>query len=141
MLFKLNSFIDSKHAPKGFSLGKILYNALMKHDYRALGDFHHRTLFIGMMHFMDLYNYDINRVKRCCIHYAMTDGRIIPFCAFNVIPEWYRDKTQKNQGIDIARWEEKTGKKLKDDLYRRNSKALESSSLYKETYKGFLKKN
>ncbi|MCK4496766.1 MAG: radical SAM protein [Candidatus Aenigmarchaeota archaeon] len=140
LLFKLNSFIDKEKAPKGFSLGKILWNALIKHDYKALGAFHHKSLFIGMMHFQDLYNYDIERVKRCCIHYAMTDGRIIPFCAFNVIPEWYRDKTQKSQGIPIKEWEKETGKKIKDDLYKRDTKKLEASELYRETYDGFLKR-
>lgn len=139
LMFKLNSFIDKKNAPKGFSLGKILWNTLIKHNYRALGAFHHKSLFIGMMHFMDLYNYDIERVKRCCIHYAMTDGRIIPFCAFNVIPEWYRDKAQKSQGLSIDKWEEKTGKTIKGDLYRRNVKALEASELYRKTYEGFLR--
>ena len=138
LLFKLNSFIDKKKAPKGFSLAKILYNALMKHDYRALGEFHHKSLFVGMMHFQDLYNYDIERVKRCCIHYVMTDGRVIPFCAFNVIPEWYRDKQQESQGISFSEWEKRTGKKLKDDLYKRDVRKLKSSTLYRKTYKGFI---
>ena len=139
LLFKLNTFIDKKKAPQGFSLGKILWNALIKHDYKALGAFHHKSLFVGMMAFMDKFNYDIERVKRCCIHYAMTDGRIIPFCAFNVIPEWYRDVNQKSQGISIEKWEKKTGKKVKDDIYKRNTKELEKTELYKKTYKEFLK--
>jgi uncharacterized radical SAM superfamily Fe-S cluster-containing enzyme len=134
MLVKFRTFMDKKKAPKGFNLAKILYNALMKHDYGALGEFHHKSLFVGMMHFQDLYNYDIERVKRCCIHYAMTDGRIIPFCAFNVIPEWYRDADQKNQGISIEEWEKSTGLKLRDDLYMRDAKKLEASELYKKTY-------
>jgi uncharacterized radical SAM superfamily Fe-S cluster-containing enzyme len=140
LLFKINSFIDKEKAPEGFSIGKVIYNALVKHDYRALGEFHHKSLFVGMMHFQDLYNYDIERVKRCCIHYAMSDGRIIPFCAFNVIPEWYRDKDQKSQGESISKWEKRTGKSIKDDLYMRPTKELEASKLYKDTYKGFLKK-
>jgi len=93
-----------------------------------------------MMHFQDLYNYDIERVKRCCIHYAMTDGRIVPFCAFNVIPEWYRDKSQSSQGIPIRKWEEKTGLSIKDDLQARDKKKLEASTEYRETYRGFLRK-
>jgi uncharacterized radical SAM superfamily Fe-S cluster-containing enzyme len=140
LLFRINSFIDKDKAPKDFSMGKIIYNALVRHNYKSLGDFHFKSLFVGMMHFQDLYNYDIERVKRCCIHYAMTDGRIVPFCAFNVIPEWYRDRDQKSQGISISEWEKRTGRKIGDDLYRRNPKELESSQLYRETYKGFLKK-
>jgi uncharacterized radical SAM superfamily Fe-S cluster-containing enzyme len=139
LLFKLNSFIDKEKAPKGFSLGKILWNALVKHNYKALGAFHHKSLFVGMMHFQDKFNYDIERVKRCCIHYAMTDGRIIPFCAFNVIPEWYRDKTQKSQGIPIEKWEKNTGKNIKNDLYISDAKKMESTDLYKKTYDGFMK--
>jgi uncharacterized radical SAM superfamily Fe-S cluster-containing enzyme len=139
LLRNIGKFIDKKKAPKGFSLPKIIYNALMKHDYSALGDFHHKSLFIGIMHFMDKWNYDIERVKRCTIHYAMTDGRIIPFCAFNVIPEWYRDASQKSQGMDIPKWEKSTGRKLADDIYKRNIKELENTELYRKTYKGFVK--
>ncbi|NIO22153.1 MAG: radical SAM protein [Candidatus Aenigmarchaeota archaeon] len=138
MLYKLNSFIDKKKSPKDFSLGKIIYNALMKHDYRALGVFHHKSLFIGMMHFMDLYNYDINRVMRCCIHY-LTPEAIIPFCAFNVIPEWYREKVQKRYSEPIQKWEKRTGRELDHELYRRNPKKLASSELYRKTYKGFVR--
>jgi 7,8-dihydro-6-hydroxymethylpterin dimethyltransferase len=76
---------------------------------------------VGMMHFMDLYNYDIERVKKCCIHYAQPDGRIVPFCAFNVIPQWYRDGIQEKFSLPIAEWEKKTGKKLEDDLHKRDS--------------------
>ncbi len=138
LLFKLGSFIDKEKAPKGFSIKKILFNSLMKHNYRALGDLHHKSLFVGIMHFQDLYNYDIERVKRCTIHYAMSDGRIVPFCAFNVIPEWYRDKDMESQGLSFDGWEKKTKMKLKDDMYKRDVKALESSELYKKTYKSFI---
>ncbi|HIP25032.1 MAG TPA: radical SAM protein, partial [Archaeoglobus profundus] len=58
------------------------------------------------------------RVKRCVIHYGTPDGRIIPFCAFNVLPEVYKDKIHAKYGITIEEWEKKTGKKLKDDIYR-----------------------
>ncbi len=49
------------------------------------------VLFIGAMHFMDAYNFDFQRVKRCCIHYATPDGRVIPFCSYNV---FYREKVE-----------------------------------------------
>ena len=125
-LYKLGSFIDKEKQPKWLSLPKIISNALLKHDYQALGVFHHKSLFIGMMHFQDLYNYDIERVKRCDIHYATPDGRIIPFCAFNVIPEWYRDKIQREYGMPVEEWEKKTGRRLADDFYRRIPAAPET---------------
>ncbi|MBN2330250.1 MAG: radical SAM protein [Candidatus Aenigmarchaeota archaeon] len=134
LLFKLRSFVDKGKAPKGFSVAKLIYNVLMKHDYTALGELQHRSLFVGMMHFMDKYNYDIERVKRCCIHYVMSDNRIVPFCAFNVIPEWYRDKDQEEQGLSFKEYERKTGRKLERDAYKRDIKALSSSEIYRKTY-------
>ncbi|MFQ6129236.1 MAG: tetraether lipid synthase Tes [Candidatus Hadarchaeaceae archaeon] len=132
LLYSMRKFIDKEKKPKGLDVDKILFNAFVKHDYDAIGKFHIKALFIGMMHFMDLYNYDIERVKRCCIHYAMTDRRIIPFCAFNVIPEWYRDKTQESQGVSFEEWEAKRGRKLKSELYKRDVEKLKSSSAYKK---------
>uniref|UniRef100_A0A7J2THV0 Radical SAM protein n=1 Tax=Archaeoglobus fulgidus TaxID=2234 RepID=A0A7J2THV0_ARCFL len=117
-LIDLRRFVDSSKAPKGLSITKILLNILLKHDYSALGEFHKRTLFIGLMHFQDLYNYDIARVERCEIHYATPDGRIIPFCTFNVLPEIYRDRIHEKFGIPVEEWERRTGRKLREDIYR-----------------------
>jgi uncharacterized radical SAM superfamily Fe-S cluster-containing enzyme len=54
----------------------------------------YRTLMLAGMHFMDAYNYDIERVKRCVIHYAAPNGLIYPFCAYNSGPN-YREKIEK----------------------------------------------
>ncbi len=121
ILAKLNSFIDKEKQPKDLNLANILFNILKTGDYESLGKLHHKSLFVGMMHFQDLYNYDIERVERCCIHYAQPDGKIIPFCTFNVIPQWYRDKIQEKYSLSIPDWEKKTGKKLEDDLYKRSN--------------------
>ena len=61
---------------------------------------------------------DEERLQRYDIHYLTPDLRIIPFCSFNVIPEWYRDKIQQKYGLPIEAWEAKNGKKLEDGLYR-----------------------
>jgi len=119
LLWKLGSFIDDKKTPSGLNVKRILFKIFIKHDYRSVGEWHLRSLFLGMMHFQDKYNYDIERVRRCCIHYLVPDGRIIPFCAFNVLPEIYRDRIQRKYGIPIEEWEKKTGRKLSDDIYRR----------------------
>lgn len=138
-LIRIQSFIDKKKEPQGLNLGKILFNAFMKHDYKALGIFHYKSLLIGLMHFQDKYNFDAERAKRCCIHNVMSDGRIIPFCTFNAIPEWYRDVNQESQGIAIGEWERKTGQTLDQDLYKRDVSSLVASPMYKKTYSGFLK--
>jgi len=121
ILSKLNSFVDKEKQPKDLNLANILFNILKTGDYKSLGKLHHKSLFVGMMHFQDLYNYDIERVKRCCIHYAQPDGRIVPFCAFNVIPQWYRDQIQEKYSLSIPEWEKKTGRKLEDDFYKRET--------------------
>jgi uncharacterized radical SAM superfamily Fe-S cluster-containing enzyme len=95
-----------------------LTDALVKHDYSSVGQFHLKSMFLGMMHFQDKYNQDEERVQRCDIHYLTPDLRIIPFCSFNVLPEWYRDRIQQKYGMPVEAWEAKTGKKLEDDLYR-----------------------
>ncbi|MHB1650253.1 MAG: tetraether lipid synthase Tes, partial [Thermoplasmataceae archaeon] len=42
------------------------------------------------------------------------------FCAFNVIPELYRDATQRKYSIPARTYEERTGKVLKKDKYFRD---------------------
>jgi len=138
IITKLNSFVDKEKQPKDLKFEKIMFSILRYGDYNALRKLHQKSLFVGMMHFMDLWNYDIERVKKCCIHYAQPDGRIVPFCAFNVIPQWYRDEIQEKYSLSIPNWEKSIGKKIENDLYERNIKELESDSLYKKTYNGFI---
>ena len=52
----------------------------------ALAKFTWRTMYLGNMHFQDAYDYDIQRLMRCDIHYSVPDGRIIPFCSYNSGP-------------------------------------------------------
>lgn len=53
--------------------------------YKSLGNIRRRIFLLGCMAFMDRYNFDISRVKRCVIHYVTPDLRVIPFCAYNNI--------------------------------------------------------
>jgi hypothetical protein len=73
---------------------KLIGRTLIMQNFEALREFHWNALFIGTMHFMDNYNYDISRVQRCCIHYATPDGRLIPFCTYNSGPV-YREQVWK----------------------------------------------
>src|ERR1035438_7527730 len=58
----------------------------------------YRTLMLAGMHFMDSYNYDVERVKRCVIHYAAPNGKIYPFCAYNSGPV-YRERIEREFSI------------------------------------------
>jgi uncharacterized radical SAM superfamily Fe-S cluster-containing enzyme len=115
---KLMRFVDAKKQPRGLDFRKVFLAMLLKHDYSTVGQFHLKSLFLGMMHFQDKYNQDEERLQRCDIHYLTPDLRIIPFCSFNVIPEWYRDRIQKKYGIPVEEWERRNGRKLEDGLYR-----------------------
>lgn len=39
---------------------------------------------IGFHGMMDAYNFDLQRVRRCCVHELTPDGRLIPFCLYNI---------------------------------------------------------
>jgi uncharacterized radical SAM superfamily Fe-S cluster-containing enzyme len=73
---------------------KIIGKTLIGQNFEALREFHWNALFVGTMHFMDRYNYDLDRVNRCCIHYATPDGKLIPFCTYNSGPV-YREQVWK----------------------------------------------
>jgi len=141
-LRKIPKFVDLSKAPKRLRKGKkiikFLYNIFIRHSYDALGEFHYNTLFLGMMHFQDLFNHDVARVQRCDIHYVMPDGREVPFCSFNVIPEFYRDRVQRVFSYTLKEWEEMTGKKLLDLKYKRNIKKLIEGEAYRYHYEGII---
>ena len=41
---------------------------------------------------MDGYDLDVRGVKKCCTHYVMPDGRLMPGCSYNNL---YRHKTKR----------------------------------------------
>jgi len=40
---------------------------------------------ISVHGFMDSFTFDVQRAKKCCIHVVKPDGKLIPFCVFNVL--------------------------------------------------------
>ena len=42
------------------------------------------TLAVSAMAFQDCWTLDLERLKGCCIHAVAPDGRLIPFCAYNL---------------------------------------------------------
>ena len=85
LISALRKFIDKDKAPEGIDSLTLLVNILGLGNRDSLAEFHRKTLFIGAMHFQDPYNFDLERVRRCGIHYATPDRRIIPFCSYNAI--------------------------------------------------------
>ena len=100
-------FVDDDARPPELKIRSLMLSVLSSGTYSALGDFHSKTLMVGIMHFMDPYNMDLERVSKCAIHYATPDGRIIPFCSYNTI---HRVGVEKDLGVPIKQWELDNGK-------------------------------
>lgn len=88
----LPELIKTGMRAEGLKILKEITEVIRSGSSPALKKFHRNTLFVGIMHFMDPYNFDIERVKRCGIHYIAPNMKIIPFCAYNI---FYREKTEK----------------------------------------------
>jgi len=58
---KLKGFIDKDKQPAGLDLAKMFSSILMKRSFDAVGGFHVKGLCLGMMHFQDKYNEDLER--------------------------------------------------------------------------------
>jgi uncharacterized radical SAM superfamily Fe-S cluster-containing enzyme len=78
-------FIDKQKGPSSINVTKLLVNLIKDGGEEVAKQFHRNALFIGSMHFQDLYNFDLQRVERCAVHYATPDGRVIPFCTYNTL--------------------------------------------------------
>jgi len=112
-LKNIDKFVDYEKAPHGFDLKKLLKDAAIGGSYDSLRGFHYKSLFIGSMWFQDAFNLNIDRLKRCVIHYTTLEG-IVPFCAYNGLG--IGDRIREKYSISIKEWEKQTGRKMKDDL-------------------------
>ena len=107
----LRKFFHADKAPEGLDFQKFLQTLQGFVDKKyGRGEsekkgFTYRTLMLAGMHFMDSYNYDVERVKRCVIHYAAPNGKIYPFCAYNSGPV-YRERIERQFAVPFEKQEE-----------------------------------
>ena len=94
----LHHFVRTDERGNMMDFWRLIWGILINQNFDALAEFHKNALFVGTMHFMDRYNFDLDRVNRCCIHYATPDGRLIPFCTYNSGPV-YREQVWKNYAV------------------------------------------
>nr|WP_279593577.1 radical SAM (seleno)protein TrsS [Pseudodesulfovibrio sp. S3-i] len=73
------------------SPGQVLPMAAARDDLNGLDDLDRfiaraatHTLAVSAMAFQDCWTLDLERLKGCCIHIVSPDGRLIPFCAYNL---------------------------------------------------------
>jgi tetraether lipid synthase len=103
----LRRHFRAEFAPPGLTFERFLntLQGMTDHSHgRGQGDgtFTYKTLLVAGMHFMDAYNYDINRVKRCVIHYTAPNGMVYPFCTYNSGP-CFRDRIEKQFSVPLEK--------------------------------------
>ena len=47
-------------------------------------DFRKRSLTVTAMQFQDVWNLDLDRVRRCRVQVLSADKKLVPFCAYNL---------------------------------------------------------
>jgi uncharacterized radical SAM superfamily Fe-S cluster-containing enzyme len=104
----LRKHYHEDRAPEGLTFQRFLQTlqGLVDHKYgrgeMEKQQFSYKTLMVASMHFMDAYNYDVERVKRCVIHYSAPNGRLYPFCAYNAGPT-FREKIEREYSVPLDR--------------------------------------
>jgi len=83
-------------------LRQLITRILEKGNLKSTINFHKEViLMIGCMHFMDSWNFDLERVQRCVIHYSLPDGRIVPFCSYNNL---HRKALEEKFSVPMNEW-------------------------------------
>ena len=77
------------------------------------------SVFAATMHFMDNYNYSIERVRRCIIHYVTPNGFVYPFCTYNT-GMVFRERTESRYRLAA----EQVIEKMKEEDYPKELRQL-----------------
>ncbi len=102
----LNSCVDESKMPEGLSkktFVNLIKDVMSDKSKETLAAFSWKMMLVSGMHFQDGFNYDIERVRRCGVHYITPDCRVIPFCAYNSGPE-YRAEIEKKFSVPLEEW-------------------------------------
>ena len=112
LLKLLNNSVIEENIPGGMSkkqFAKMMTSVMSKKSKTALASFSWKAMFFGGMHFQDMHNYDVERVRRCGVHYITPDCQVIPFCAYNGGPE-YRKIVEEKFSVPLSEWKAKNKK-------------------------------
>ena len=98
LMRKLKKHYIPENAPEGIDFDSLVdfINTFLEADpnhnqgqkghlYHKIGDRYH-VLLLAAMHFQDSYNFELDRVQHCVIHYGSPDGGLYPFCTWNSGP-------------------------------------------------------
>ncbi len=97
ILTRLKKYFHEDKAPRGMTFETFLktmdgYQDVNKRRIYSDDEEEFGNLFVAGMHFMDAYNFSVERVMRCVIHYTDPKGHLYPFCAYNTLP--YRKRVE-----------------------------------------------
>lgn len=85
-----------QYTKKPGKLMEMFTRMVLNGEWESVSAFTHGSLLIGSMHFQDAYNMDVERTKRCVVHFgvAMPDGSVfeVPFCTMNTL---HRQRIEK----------------------------------------------
>jgi Predicted Fe-S oxidoreductases len=102
----LNRTIIEENLPGGIKkrqFVKMMSSIMSDKSKVTLAAFSWKMMYFGAMHFQDSFNYDVERVRRCGVHYITPDCQVIPFCAYNGGPE-YRAEIEKKFSVPLEVW-------------------------------------
>jgi len=131
---KLKKYFKKEHAPNGLTFEGFLktMDGYENKDKRRVATGKKVTMqygniqfdgypsvFAAGMHFMDNYNYSIERIKRCIIHYVTPNGFIYPFCTYNSGME-FRNRVESRYRLPI----EDVVEKMKAENFPKELKQL-----------------
>ncbi|RPJ80088.1 MAG: radical SAM protein [Acidobacteria bacterium] len=106
-LFQLQKYYKRQEAPQGMDFKDFLHSLDGMTD-KTIGrndqEKTYKLLLVAGMHFMDGYNYELERVRRCVIHYATPAGRVIPFCAYNG-GFVHRNEIEREYSVPLAEYQ------------------------------------
>jgi len=111
ILSLLKDCMIEEELPEGMTkktFAKSIRAVMSDKSKETLAAFSWRMILLGGMHFQDNYNYDVERVRRCGVHYATPDLKVIPFCAYNGGPE-YRAVIEKKFSVPLEEWKKRHG--------------------------------
>ncbi|UCH04664.1 MAG: radical SAM protein [Candidatus Thorarchaeota archaeon] len=91
----------ARHIKRKGIIKDLLSAFLNRGDYESLAKFMRRIIMVGLMHFQDPYNLDLERIQHCDVNYSAPDGRIIPFCTMNTI---HRSRVEEKFSQPLDEW-------------------------------------
>lgn len=69
---------------RNWSYQKIDKSEILSDWDKILSSIKNNTFSLSGMAFQDVWNVNLERIKDCCIHVSTADGKLIPFCMYNL---------------------------------------------------------